>query len=248
MRRFVETGRISLKALMVALALSGLAFAGGCSGKKVVTKSSPDVEEYRVRTIVVLPFEILATPQVTRPEVDEPVTSPSVLKSDIEMVPGVGAQRRPQPTEAVPARTGMKIAQIFYGKLVEKGGLVVRSPGKAELELARMSFTGEQFTPEEAGRQVAVRLKADAAVAGLVRVYRERVGGKYGADPAVVGFEVKLVAADGRVIWAGSYYESQRPLNEDFSGFLDRGFGFATARELAEYGAEQLADDFPFGG
>ena len=54
-------------------------------------------------------------------------------------------------------------------------------------------------------------------------VYQERVGSRLGADPpAAVGFEVKLVASDGMVLWEGNYYEKQRPMTEDFVGFIQR--------------------------
>ena len=88
-----------------------------------------------------------------------------------------------------------------------------------------------------------------AALSGKVLVYQERVGSRLGADPpAAVGFEVKLVAPDGIVLWEGNYYEKQRPMTEDFLGFVQRYGVFVTAEELAAYGAEELADAFPYGG
>jgi hypothetical protein len=63
-----------------------------------------------------------------------------------------------------------------------------------------------------------------------------------------VGFEMKLIAPDGAVIWEGNYYERQRPMSEDLWGFIQRYGAFVTAEELAAYGAEKLAQAFPFGG
>jgi hypothetical protein len=81
-----------------------------------------------------------------------------------------------------------------------------------------------------------------------VLVYQERVGGRFGADPpAVVGFEVKLVAPDGNILWEGNYYEKQRPMTEDFIGFVQRYGMFVTADELAAYGAGKLAEALPVG-
>jgi hypothetical protein len=95
---------------------------------------------------------------------------------------------------------------------------------------------------------VAKQLKADAALMGYVSMYQERVGSRLGADPAAsVGFDVKMVAADGRVLWIGQYYERQRPLTEDFVGFVKRYGVFVTAEELAEYGVEEVLKEFPFG-
>jgi hypothetical protein len=102
--------------------------------------------------------------------------------------------------------------------------------------------------PEKAAAAVATRLKADAALFGRVLVYQERVGSRLGANPpATVGFEAKVVAADGQLLWVGGYYERQRPMNEDLFGFLQR-WAFVTAEELAEYGVDEVLRDFPFGG
>jgi hypothetical protein len=95
---------------------------------------------------------------------------------------------------------------------------------------------------------VAKQLKVDASLIGEVLVYQERVGGRFGASPgATVGFEAKLVAADGQVLWVGNYYERQRPMNEDVMGFIQRHGVFVTAEELAAYGVEHLLLEFPFG-
>jgi hypothetical protein len=94
---------------------------------------------------------------------------------------------------------------------------------------------------------VAKKLKQDAALIGQVLVYQERVGSRLGANPpASVGFEVKVVAADGQVLWVGNYYERQRPMTEDIMGFIHR-WAFVTADELAEYGVDEVLKEFPFG-
>jgi hypothetical protein len=80
-----------------------------------------------------------------------------------------------------------------------------------------------------------------------VLVFQERKGNKLGGETAAVGFEIKLISADGTPLWAGNYYEKQKPLTEDAKGFAERGGVFVTADELAEYGATHLVDRFPFG-
>jgi hypothetical protein len=95
---------------------------------------------------------------------------------------------------------------------------------------------------------VAKQLKADASLIGQVLMYQERVGGRFGASPpATVGFEAKVIAADGQVLWVGNYYERQRPMIEDVMGFIQRRGMFVTAEELATYGVEHLLLEFPFG-
>jgi hypothetical protein len=107
---------------------------------------------------------------------------------------------------------------------------------------------GTKARPEAIAAAVARTLKADAALIGYVSMYQERVGSRLGANPAAsVGFEVKVVAADGQVLWVGNYYERQRPLTEDVVGFVQRFGMFVTAEELAEYGVDEIMKEFPFG-
>jgi hypothetical protein len=235
------------RGILFALLVGGVGILVGCSGQKVATKSSPQVAQYRIKTIVVMPFAILETPQLMQSDSPESPVPDSVVKSDITISPGQDTERTHQQTAVVPAEAGMDVAKIFSRKLRRREGIEVRSPRDAELEMQQLRTAGDQLKPEEAGRRVALRLKADAAVVGLVRVYREREGSKYGAQPAAVGFEVKLVAADGRILWVGNYYENQKPVTGDFQGFLDRGLGYLTAEELTSYGAEQLIKQFPIG-
>lgn len=233
-----------------SVALHGVAcgalLLGGCVGEKVVTKSSPFLGRYEIRTVVVMPFETLATPQVIRPDVPDLPVPEGVVRSDITIAPPRTTRSLRQATSTVPPDAGMRVARIVSGKLRSGTGLVVRSPAEAEDELRQLRMVGTDVRGTEAGQRIALRLKADAALVGMVRVHRERGGSKYGDDPAAVGFGVTLVAADGRVLWNGDYYEVQRPLTEDFKGFLERGFGFLTADELTSYGAEQLIERFPF--
>jgi hypothetical protein len=101
--------------------------------------------------------------------------------------------------------------------------------------------------PEQAAKETIRKTGSDAALIGRVLIYRERDGSKWGANPAAVGFEVKLIGSDGITLWSANYYERQRPLIEDLTGFWQHGGGFVTAEELAEYGAERIVRAFPFG-
>ena len=102
--------------------------------------------------------------------------------------------------------------------------------------------------PTSDGASMAKQLNADASLIGQVLVYQERVGSRLGASPpASVGFEVKVVAADGQVLWVGNYYERQRPITEDLMGAIHRWGAFVTAEELAQYGVDELMKEFPFG-
>ncbi len=219
----------------------------GCAGPKITVQRAPQLEQYKISSIVVLPFQAVTTPQVVRQEGSELATPPAVVKSDISLATPEGARPVGRETTSVPSGADMKVARIFARKLRMREGLAVIPPQETGAASDALRAREPGLPVQEMARRMALEFKADAAVAGLIRVYKEREGSKYGAVAAVVGFEVKLVAGDGRVLWTGSYYEEQRPITEDISGFFDRGLGFVTAEDLANYGAERLVKEFPFG-
>jgi hypothetical protein len=59
---------------MVLVGLAVLAVTG-CSGSKVTTKSSAELPRYQIRTIALVPFTTLATPQV-RDVVSQTLSAP----------------------------------------------------------------------------------------------------------------------------------------------------------------------------
>lgn len=219
--------------------------ATGCSGAKVVTKSSPELPRYQIRSIALLPFTSIATPQAQDNEDFFLPVPDSVRRSSISMGVPPEADSLPKKTLTVPGYAAEKVTELFWGRLQDWKGVRILSPG----ESARVTLgNGEvmEKTPEQAAAKLAKRLNADAALLGLVSAYQERVGSRLGADPpASVGFQVSVVAADGQVLWVGRYYERQRPMTEDLIGFLQR-WAFVTAGELAEYGVDEVLKEFPF--
>jgi len=234
--------------LVLAVSIVGVGSQiAGCSGSKVATKSAPELSRYQIRSIALMPFTSIATPQARHQDDLYLPTPESVRRSDISLAIPPDGQPPPKITTVVPEYAAEKVTELFWGRLRDRKGLLVLSPGEAgrvfsaDGELAKME-------PERAAAAVAKRLKADAALFGLVSVYQERVGSRLGANPpATVGFEAKVVAADGQVLWVGGYYERQRHMGEDLIGFF-RGWGFLTAAELAEYGVDEVLEEFPFGG
>lgn len=231
-----------------SMALVGLALlaTAGCSGSKVTSKSSAELPRYQVRTIALVPFTTLTTPQV-RDVVAQTFSAPPVARrSDMALaVPPQIEQLRSQ-TSIVPIGAGGKVTQLLWSRLKSQQGVTVLSPGDAAKVLA---FQAVQSPAGPAQAMlVAKQLKVDAALIGQVLVYQERVGSRFGANPpATVGFEAKLVAADGQVLWEGNYYERQRPMIEDMLGFFERWGMFVTADELAGYGVDHMLLKFPFG-
>jgi len=219
----------------------------GCSGQKVTTKSSSELTRYPVRTLALVPFTTLNTPQVR--ELGDPffATPQSVRRSDISVAVPSSAEPPTRQTVTVPAYAAEKITQLFWTRLRIKEGVTV-SPPSESVKASSANADLTKTTSEAVGAAIAAQLKTDAALVGRVLVFQERVGSRLGADPpAAVGFEVKVVAPDETVLWIGNYYERQRPMTEDMLGFLQRWGAFVTAEELAQYGVDEVLKEFPFG-
>jgi hypothetical protein len=242
-KRIVTLRLTSHVLTLVVLALAVV----GCSGSKVTTKVYEELPRYQIRTIALVPFTTLATPQV-RDIVDQSFSVPTgVRRNDMGVVMPLNTEQSVRQTVIVPPSAGETVTQLLWSRLSIRQGVTVLVPGEAAKVLASQSKT-QPPTNESMAAMVAKQLKADASLIGQVLVYQERVGGRFGASPpATVGFEAKLVAADGQVLWVGNYYERQRPMIEDMMGFLDRWGMFVTAEELAMYGVDHMLLEFPFG-
>lgn len=232
-----------------SMAIVGLAVlaVGGCSGSKVTTKASSELARYQIRTIALIPFTILATPQV-RDVVDQAFSMPSgARRSDMAIAVPPNTDQLVRETVTVPMSAGDTVTQLLWSRLSTRQGVTVLAPSEAAKVLASQSTT-QSPAGQLPAVAVAKQLKVDASLVGQVLMYQERVGGRFGASPpATVGFEAKVIAADGQVLWVGNYYERQRPMIEDVMGFIQRRGMFVTAEELATYGVEHLLLEFPFG-
>lgn len=232
-----------------SMALVGLALLAmaGCSGSKVTSKSSAELPRYQIRTIALVPFTTLATPQV-RDVGEQAFWAPSgARRSDMALAVPSQTEQLGRQTVIVPVGAGGTVTQLLWSRLKTRQGMTVLSPSEAAKVLASPPAAQLPAGPSQAVA-VAKQLKADASLIGQVLVYQERVGGRFGASPpATVGFEAKLVAADGQVLWEGNYYERQRPMVEDLVGFFQRWGMFVTAEELATYGVDHMLLEFPFG-
>ena len=233
------------------LVLSGvfvLAVAG-CSGTKVSTKTLVPTDKYRVHRIAIVPFATISTPQALNLDGPSFSVPAGVKRSDISVAVPPANEVPPRIANKVRPSVADTVTDLVSRKLKVRPGLQMVPTEQARKVLHALHLEMPDQSVEEVAPQVAERLGADAALIGKVRVYQERVGSRLGANPpAAVGFEIKLVARDGAVLWEGNYYERQRPMTEDFWGFIQRHGVFVTADELAEYGAERLAKEFPFGG
>jgi len=236
--------RLTLHALTMMVLVLAVA---GCSGSKVTTRTSAELPRYQIRTIALVPFTTLATPQV-KGVVDQTLSAPQESRrTDISTSTPPNAEQPLRQTVIVPTGAGDIVTQLLWSRLKTRQGVTVLSPGEAARALGA-SATPQPSTNLSAAVAVAKQLKVDASLIGQVLVYQERVGGRFGASPpATVGFEAKVIAADGQVLWEGNYYEQQRPMIEDVMGFIQRWGMFVTAEELAAYGVTHMLQEFPFG-
>lgn len=113
--------------------------------------------------------------------------------------------------------------------------------GAAELVTARLIAA----IRSETNLRVVAREESDATLGGAVRRFSEREGTASGVrHPASVWFTLELRGSDGRILWTGTYEETQSALSEDVGSLpraWERGFRWVTAADLADYGARMLA-------
>lgn len=221
----------------------------GCSGPKVSTKTSVELNRYAITSLVVLPFTAIESPQLiesTDPYMGVPE---GAKRSDIspEGIPPPRG-RLTQTTSSISPHVPERITELVWNRLRDKQGIRVVAPREAMKTAEASSGEREPMMEETVASRTAKRLAVDAALIGKVLVYQERVGGPFGASPpAAVGFEVKVIASDGSLLWEGNYYERQRPMNEDFIDAVRRHGLYVTADELAQFGTEALVKAMPFG-
>lgn len=96
-------------------------------------------------------------------------------------------------------------------------------------------------------KRIGSELKCDAVLITTLSDYRQRVGGKYGADsPASAMFDMKLVSArSGEVLWTGVFKETQQSLMSNILA-QNRGFTWITVEELIRQGISEKIAECPY--
>ena len=218
----------------------------GCGPSKFAIERSPDLDKYQIKSIAIVPYDAIETPQVTEPRSPEFFVPGGAKRSDISLGQPDVTSKLDYPTMGIPPYAPEKVTRMVYGRLQNWKGITVLT---FEESVNAFKALGQQkeLPVGPLAQKLAATLKVDAVMFGKVLVYQERKGNKFGGEAATVGFELKLVASDGRTLWVGNYYEQQRPMNEDLVGFIQRSGVFVTAEELAEFGVEHLLKEFPYG-
>ena len=204
------------------LAIVSLSVLTGCGGTTSETVTAPQIEQYRIVRIAVLPFAVM---------------------------PPTPGQRQGYATPAPPLMSGDKLAELFYRKLNTREGLAVIPPNSVR---EAMPTVTAMVASRAVLQDLGARLNVGAVLEGTVETYKERQGNTFGLDrpedAAAVGFSARLVSVkDGTILWLGEYYERQRPLTEDLSGFLERGAHFLTVDQLADSAVNHVLKGFPLG-
>ncbi|HRB81832.1 MAG TPA: hypothetical protein PK614_06165, partial [Nitrospira sp.] len=138
-----------------------LLLLAGCSGTKVTSKASSQVGKYPVRTIALIPFETMATPQAI--EASGPAFSvPSgARRSDMAVGVPPTTDQAVRQTHRVPASAGEKVTDLMWAKLKARSGLQLLSPNESA-RVAR-EVSGGTATETMPAHKIAQRLGADAA-------------------------------------------------------------------------------------
>ena len=114
---------------VIACVAGGLLLFTGCSGAKVTTRASNELSRYHVKTMAVLPFTTIGTPQM-RDQGDPYLSTPQgVRRSDISVGVQSNVEPPPRQTVTVPSSAAEKVTQLFWSRLRNRPGLVTVSPG-----------------------------------------------------------------------------------------------------------------------
>ena len=100
-------------------------------------------------------------------------------------------------------------------------------------------------------KKIGSELNCGAILTTELSVYRQRVGGSYGADsPASAVFSMKLISTrDGRVLWHSMFNETQQSLMSNLLSFgraENRGFKWITVEELVRQGVNETLQQCPY--
>lgn len=231
--------------------LSLLLLMGGvaCAPETVTVKSHPQFAPRTITTVAIAPFRALkGSPGVyqTLGEIPPPDLENPQIRQSLRGLSSPLPIRSHATKVSVPDSVPGVVQHMVYSQLRLNPHVRTIPPETVLQILSRQENTTRSQDPP--AWQLGQGVAADAVLEGIIRVYREREGTKFGAIPAAVGFEIRLLSAqDGSVLWVGDYFEEQKPLTEDFAGFVQRGGKFVTAEELARSGVVQVLQRLPLG-
>ena len=243
-----QRGRFALLSHGICILTLGLI---GCAPNTVTVKTHSNFSPLLIKTVGVIPFTaVLGSPWVYQSfgELSPPDVGSSRIRQLFEGMTGPIPHRPHATRESVPSGAKEKITDMVYVNLRLRPGLKTISPNEITKVLSKknlkLSKSQNQWLAQELGKELSL----DAVIVGRVRVFRERDGQKFAAIPAAVGFDVQVInAQDGTSVWAGDFFEEQKPFTKDFKGMLERGGKWVTAEELARSGVKRVMQRLPIG-
>ena len=223
----------------------------GCAPDTVTVKTHPTFSPRLIKTVGVIPFTaVLGSPGVYRSfgELSPPDVGSSRIRQLFEGMTGPIPHRPHATKESVPSGAKEKITDMVYVNLRLRPGLKTISPNEITKVLSKKSLKLSKSQNQLLAQELGKELSLDAVIVGRVRVFRERAGQTFAAIPAAVGFDVQVInAQDGTSVWAGDFFEEQKPFTQDFKGMLERGGKWVTAEELARSGVKRVMQRLPIG-
>lgn len=140
----------------------------------------------------------------------------------------------------------------FVTEALAQRSLQVVPPDDVQLGFEGQGLVTPRQAPEAAALLAASQFGADAILLGEVRRYRERQGSSYGSlSPASVEFQVTLYSApDATKLWVARFDQTQTSLTSnlfDTARYPGGGSRWLTVAELAQWGAQLVAEKLPLG-
>jgi hypothetical protein len=246
----VPVNRRVLPVLAWCLLLMGVGLTVACVPPKVQTRQAPQFEPSAISSVAVLSFRSIDTPQWGSRSPGEGVRHIEELLPQFSL-PGTDHVEQPPSRRGlyvVPEQGARRLTDMVLAALINRPVLRVVGPPESDVVVKEDAAVDSAQSWQAMAKEAGALFQVDGVLVGLVRTFREREGSKLGAKPAAVGFELYLLnPSDGKVLWAGEYFEEQKPLNEDILGIFDKGIGFVTVEELAAIGVKKVMKAFPVG-
>ena len=223
----------------------------GCAPNTVTVKTHSTFLPLSIRTVGVIPFTAArGSPWVYQSfgELSPSDVGSSEIRQSFEGTTGPVPHRSHATKESVPSGAQEKITDMVYANLKIRPGLKTISPNEIAKVLSKKSLKLLENQKQRLAWELGKELSLDVVIVGQVRVFRERAGQEFAAIPAAVGFDVQVInVQDGTAVWAGDFFEEQKPFTQDFMGMFERGGKWVTAEELARSGVKRMMQRLPIG-
>jgi len=205
----------------------------GCSTNALVTKPEPPTEPLYIKSILVLPFQNMASSH------GENVTIQDRLSGNVfttgTVAPEAAKILAEQVTSLLKSRKDLTLVPESM-----TDGAVSSILSVEKSEIPEITFIA----------RIGAYAGADAVMAGKIYRFRERDGSAFAVNsPASVAFVLDLVkVSDSRLVWNGAFDETQQSLFENlfqWNTFWKRKARWITVEELSLEGLYKTFETFP---